>query len=41
MRKAEGMLATLLEAIATGRSQSEAVPAVSATAPTKQGNGSG
>jgi hypothetical protein len=41
MRKAEGMLVALLEAVAAGRSKSEAVPKVAAAPPSKQGGGSG
>jgi len=41
MRKAEGMLATLLEAIAAGRSKSDAVPSAAAVAASKQGGHSG
>ncbi len=40
MRKAEGILATLLEAIATGRSKSGVAPAAGIAEPSKQRSGS-
>ncbi len=40
MRKAEGILVTLLEAIATGRSKSGMIAAIEDLEPTKQGSGS-
>jgi hypothetical protein len=38
MRKAEGMLATLLEALASGRSQSGMLPAVGGVHAAKHGS---